>query len=432
MQNIQKPISYVKGIPTDHPTMASFNASRQQSREFLLDNGFPTNKDEGWRFTNIQPIVNQEYDYGFHPPSNPFKKNLLLSDAYQININSGGYNNLDQFSEFTLTSGCTIERLVSSENNSTVKALFSTIVPAHQNAFTALNTALFQDGLIFIVPDNIRLDKPVHFHLENEIANHPTNINFRFLIILGKNSKCTIVLSNEGVGESSFSNFVTEIMLSDNSQLDYHVIQFGGENDHQITNTGISLEDNARVHAQYFSTGGKTIRNDLTVNLSGQGAECDIRGLILGKNNGLIDNHSLINHIAPNCTSNEIFKGVLTDTSHGVFDGLVTVFPNAQLTSANQKNQTLLLSKDATTNSNPRLQINADNVKCSHGSTTGELDMDAVFYLQSRGISEEMAKFMLIQGFALEILDSISNESVKKILQQAIEKYLIDIKRTGS
>jgi len=426
---VQKTIDFIQEISADSPIMSTFADHRKASRRLLIRHGFPTHKDEAWRFTNIQPLINQEYDFSFgnEAGSQHMPAPVVLENVHHLSLHPHGKIDQTSLSEFTRLTGCFIQDILGAEQNEQVKTLFSTIIRDSENSFTALNATLFDRGYVIVVPDNIHVDKPIHIQIDHTLEDRTLNTNSRLLMVLGKNAQCTLILSSSKAEGSSFSNMVTEIQLEDNCRMDYYLLQFSGQHAHHMTHTGVFMKKNARLAAHHFSTGGRTIRNDLTVNLFGQGAGCSLRGLILGKNTDQIDNHTLINHLSPNCVSTEVFKGILADRSHGIFNGLVTVFPEAQLTSATQKNHTLLLSRDAMMNSNPQLQINADNVKCSHGSSTGELDEDAEFYIRSRGINEEMAKFMLIQGFAREITNSVSNSSVKDVLQSAVDQYLNEV-----
>ncbi|MFQ6610225.1 MAG: Fe-S cluster assembly protein SufD [Fidelibacterota bacterium] len=430
IQNNQNLSALISGNSLDKPELTSFPNERKDAIEFLRKHGFPTKKDEEWRFTNIRSLTNRT-DKSDLPRMTNLEDvdghGIKLKDAYHLPVPVSGSESPDLFAEFSQFTGCIVDLFGNGKEQENVKASFSKIILPDKDGFTALNTALFQDGLLIMVPDNFSVDKPIHLSMEKPLSGQSALDNKRLLIRLGKNSECSIILSSSGQHVDSFTNSVTEIFLDEGSRLNFNFVQIAGKSENQLTNTGISMESNSKLEVCCFSLGGRTIRNELTVNLNGEGAECDIKGLALGKNRSQIDNHTFINHIAPNCSSNQVFKEILSDHSHGIFDGLVNVSFDANLTNANQKNHALLLSNDAVSNSNPRLQINIDDVKCSHGSTTGQIDEDAIFYLRSRGISETNARFMLIEGFADEIVSTISDESLKDTLLQKIGLYLNEI-----
>ena len=429
-QNNQNLSTLISGNYLDQLKFTSFSNERKDAIEFLKKLGFPSKKDEEWRFTNIRSITNQKYESDLAHQTNPEVTDghkIELPDAYHLPIPIFGIKSQDLLTEFSQFTGCKVDLLSDHGKSANVKALFSKIIPPDKDGFTALNTALFHDGMILTVPDNFSVDKPIHLSIGKYFSDQLTTKNIRLLIILGRNSNCSITLSSSEDHVNSLTNLVTEIFLNEGSQLDFNFVQIAGTNEIQLTNTGISMDSNSKLDACYFTLGGKTIRNELIVSLNGEGAECDINGLGLGRNKSQIDNHTFIHHVAPNCSSNQVFKEILSGHSHGIFDGLVNVSFDAYLTNANQKNHALLLSNDAVSNSNPRLQINTDNVKCSHGSTTGQLDEEAIFYLRSRGISEANAQLMLIKGFADEIVNTISDESLKMIMLQWIKLYLNEI-----
>jgi len=404
----------------------SFPSFRESAKDYFTKSGFPTSKTEAWRFTNISPILKTKFEYHHHHEEN---NDRIPAPSYadkclKIDILNGRVagKSLDHVS--FETEGILLN--IISEDLTDTKTVLSSLASSDGNptAFSALNMALFSQVIHLRIPDNHIVSKPILLNVFSQSCENPVNSNIRINIIGGKHSQFTIIESYSGNGQTYFNNSVIDISLDSDAKLEYYKIQNESDTSYHISNTVIQQGKSCIINAYIFSFSGKLIRNDIQVDLNGEGAELNLLGLTLGQNQDHIDNTVLVNHRKPHCMSNQLFKNILDHKSQGVFSGLITVFPDAQKTDARQKNQNLLLSETALINSNPQLEINADDVRCSHGSTTGQLDDEAIFYLRSRGISNEVARKMLISGFAHEIVNGIGYTPIKDSLNIFLDNYL--------
>ena len=401
---------------------------RKQAMEKFIESGFPTNKDEEWKYTNISPLLK----VNFTPAV--LHKNLIIERSeiekylvknLQVNLLvfiNGSFK--EEFSS-VLPQAEKIEVIDHALNQSEFIEQSSVLSNINENGFSALNTAFSLDGVIIKVPENSVFEDPVHLLFlsgdkENNLLIQPRNI-----LIVGKNSRLKVVESYHSLYANPYLlNGVTNIVIEENSILDYYKIQNEADTSFHINRTRV-LEKRSGTFTSYtVSLGGEIIRNDLNAILDDENSECHYFGLYLANDKMMIDNHTLIDHAKPHCQSNELYKGILDGNSKGVFNGKVIVRKDAQKTLAYQSNKNLLLSKEAKINTKPQLEIFADDVKCSHGATVGQLDEQSLFYLQSRGINKEKARSILIKAFASDILDLIKIEQLKEQLSDQILKKL--------
>jgi Fe-S cluster assembly protein SufD len=293
------------------------------------------------------------------------------------------------------------------------------------DALAAWNTAAWTQGVLLHIKKNQVVNKPIVIHyIQDGSDAEIVSIN-RNLIIIEGNSKVSLVEKLDSVGTSNhFSNIVTEAVVSDNAEVNYYSIQNDSGNSYQYNLTQFFQLNHSRVNTFTFTLNGKLIRNNLHLSLDGEGIESHMIGLYLLGNDTLADNHTVVDHRKPNSFSNELYKGIMDGTAKGVFNGKIYVRPNAQKTNAFQANRNILLTDKATVNTKPQLEIWADDVKCSHGCTTGQLDEEAMFYLQTRGISKESARAMVLYAFAGEILDHVKHAELKHYLDQLVSERL--------
>jgi Fe-S cluster assembly protein SufD len=272
------------------------------------------------------------------------------------------------------------------------------------------------------VHDNKIVDEPINILFitaagEEKILSQPRN-----LFVAGKNSQVTIIERYASLDNGIyFTNVVSEIVTGENSSINHIKIQEEGLKAFHVSRTEVDQEKNSNFVSYSISLGGEISRYDLNSKFNDEGGECSLNGLYLLTGNQLYDTHSLIDHAKPHCTSHEHYKGILDDTSRGVFNGKVIVRKDAQKTNAFQENNNIILSDGALVNTKPQLEIFADDVKCSHGATVGQLDQDSLFYLRSRGIGEEKARDILIHAFASDVIKSIKVEQVKNYLEEILE-----------
>ena len=296
------------------------------------------------------------------------------------------------------------------------------------DAFDALNLAFANDGAIINIPDNSVLDKPLYLLY---ISSHDDNlfVQNKNVIDIGKNSEATIIEARISLSSNNdfqvFSNNVTEIRCANNSNLDHYQFQIKGQSTTASINKYlVKQEADSTYTSTNINLGGQLVRNNVEVVHEGEGCETNLSGLYHLISDQHLDNHTLIDHKMPNCNSNELYIGILDDHSTGVFNGKVLVRKDAQKTNAFQSNKNILLTDDAKMNAKPQLEIYADDVKCSHGATTGQMNQEALFYLRSRGISKKLAQTMLMEAFMKEVLDKIKIEELKNFLTNILELRL--------
>jgi Fe-S cluster assembly protein SufD len=294
-----------------------------------------------------------------------------------------------------------------------------------QDAFAAWNTASWQDGVFIHVAKNTVVEKPVVIlHIHDTREGQVITVN-RNLFVVEQSAEVTVIEKLDSIGTAnSFSNILTEAIVADNAGFNLYEIQSDKGNRYHFNQNQITQAGNSRVNTYTFSLDGKLIRNNLHLSLDGEGIESHMYGLYALTNDTLADNHTVVDHKKPNSFSNELYKGIMDGSSRGVFNGKIFVRPNAQKTNAFQANRNILLTDKAGVNTKPQLEIWADDVKCSHGCTTGQLDEEALFYLQTRGIHRETARAMMLYAFAGEIIDNIKQPAIKEYLDTIISERL--------
>ncbi|MDF1570691.1 MAG: Fe-S cluster assembly protein SufD [Bacteroidales bacterium] len=394
--------------------------------------GFPKKKAENYKYVHLEPFFNGSLETRFAPRKlefdiqEMFRCDIPTLDTHVLLVLNGFY--------YTTTG----EQLVEQENGvifgslNEATARHPELVSQHlgkyadyrNDPFVALNTACAQDGVFLYVPEKQTLDKPLQIiHLllsdENEMVQH------RNLFIAEKHSKAEVIICDHTLSNHLFlTNSVSEIAVAENASLD--VVRMQNEHNQavQITNTWIEQHrDSTARHSTITLHGGK-VRNNLQVKLKGENAHCDANGLFLIDKAQHVDNFTVIEHQQPHCTSNQHYKGVLDDAATGAFSGKIHVFPDAQKTEAYQTNNNVLLTRDAKMHTKPQLEIYADDVKCSHGATVGQIDENALFYLQTRGIPREEARLMLMYAFADEVISGIREEALRDRIANLVSRRL--------
>ena len=387
---------------------------------------FPTQKDEEWKYTNISPLLK----HNFIPSSEKvsvgkeFVKSKLFDEtAPNLIVFVNGYY-ADEHSDLqNLPGGVVVGSLSEAiKNNSPLIEKHFTKYADHQNnIFTALSTAYTDNGAFIYVPDGKIVEDPIHIIYITSSDDNKIIIQPRNLFIAGKSSQVTIIEHYVSTKESVyFTNAVTEIVADENSVVDHIKLQEESINAFHIARMEVNQERNSNFSSHSISIGAGLTRNDFNSRFNAEGSECTLNGLFMIEGNQLFDAHTLIDHAMPHCNSHEHYKGILNDKSRGVFNGKVIVRPDAQKTNAFQENNNILLSNNALVNTKPQLEIFADDVKCSHGATIGQLDEEARFYLKSRGIGEEASRAILLHAFASDVVTSIKTESLRNYLEKII------------
>ena len=390
--------------------------------------GFPTLHDEDWRFTNVAPLARLP----FKPVFAPLKRDVTFDDLQRFAFNQLPCRRL-VFVDGHYCRGFTPDRPEGGNKDLHIGSLRHALSAgraekylAHytkgdDNPFAALNQAFFHDGAFIHVPAALAVPEPIHLLFISTSREAGTTVNPRNLIIAEADSKVTIIESYVTLdGAAYFTNAVTEIIAGDSAVLEH--VKFQDEATdafHLATIAGeFGRASNVRLHS--FALGAKLSRNNIRTKLAGEGLECILNGLYLARGEQLADHHMVVEHAQPHCASHEYFNGILDGKSKGVFHGRIYVHPVAQKTDAKQTNKNLLLSDDATADTKPQLEIYADDVKCTHGATVGQLNDESIFYLRSRGIPENTARRMLIHAFAGEIIERVKCEPVREQLDKIV------------
>ena len=391
--------------------------------------GFPSKRDEAWKFTSLNSVLKHDYSVfpkrENHVDYNDIKKYFIHDiDTYKIVFIDGQYSS--HFSETTHdgVDVCLMSSALSKPKYRLVIENYFNKV-ATKDSLTALNTAFSQEGAYIHIPKNKLVAKPiqiVHFSTGNETA---LMLQPRNLIVVDENSHVQIIERHQSLTENPvLTNSVTEIFANKRAIVDYYKIQNDNENASLIDSTFINQKHESVVSVHTFSFGGKLTRNNLKFYQNGERINSILKGVTIIGNKQHVDHNTLVHHIQPNCESHQDYQGIFGDSSTGVFNGKVLVNKEAQKTNAFQANNNILLSDKATINTKPQLEIFADDVKCSHGCTIGQLDESAIFYMQSRGIPEKEAKALLMYAFGNSVLSSVKIPEIKQRITKIIANKL--------
>jgi Fe-S cluster assembly protein SufD len=405
--------------------------SRRAAIDRFNETGFPTTRDEDWKYTSVQPIVDNDFkpaESGEFSTEDIAKVPLAESVACRLVFVNGRYS--PELSRIpALPQGVTLTNLASAAlaGDPVVEAHLGRYARTEVNAFVALNSAVWQDGGFLHVSRGVAMEEPVHFLFLGTEAGRPTESQVRNLIVLEENSQATVQETYVGRdGEVYFTNAVTEVGLAESANLDHDRVNLESDAAYHVA-THQSFQEKASVLTSHsICFGGALTRNDLNAVLGGEGIESTLDGLYVPTGRQHVDNHTAIDHAMPHCNSFELYKGVLADRSTGVFNGKIFVRQDAQKTDSKQTNQNLLLSKEATIDTKPQLEIFADDVRCTHGATVGQLDDDALFYLRARGIGKDDARNMLVYAFASDVLQRIHIEAVREELETLLYAKLAE------
>jgi Fe-S cluster assembly protein SufD len=395
--------------------------------------GFPTLRDEDWRFTNVAPIAGLPFQPARAITANGAEGKTLSEAPFStlpgcrlVFVNGFFASKLSRIEK--IPNGARVESLSAAlaKDSALIEKHLGKYAATKDNAFAALNQAFFADGAFISVPAGVEIADPIQLVYISSAKQNGETIQPRNLIIAGANSKATIIESYLSAGEAaSFTNAVTEMVAGDNAAIEHIKLQDETANAfHMATIAGeFGRASNVNIHS--FALGAKLSRNNIRTKLAGEGLECILNGLYLTRNEQLADHHMVVEHAQPHCASHEYFNGILDDKSKGVFHGRIYVHPIAQKTDAKQTNKNLLLSDDATADTKPQLEIYADDVKCTHGATIGQLNSESIFYLRARGIPENVARRMLIHAFAGEIVERVkcapAREELDKLVWDRLE-----------
>ncbi|RFS26851.1 Fe-S cluster assembly protein SufD [Chitinophaga silvatica] len=387
--------------------------------------GLPTLKTEEWRFTNIQRYL-KEFSYEFLHSAVQVSADTVAPatiaglDCYRIVLVNGHLETA--LSELPAGKGITIGALSAHTTAPGFTTWFNEQPHLASAVLAQLNTALFADGLYIELAANTVLEKPVHI-VHVYTSNTPAFVQPRHLWVLNRCAAATIIETTVHPNSQAvtFANSVLETVVMENAELWHYNVQQGAENFREVHTTAAQQYKDSRYHHYNFTLPNTPFtRNNLSVALKGSHTETNLKGIYLANKHQHVDNHTFMDHIMPDCYSNELYKGVLLDSSNAVFTGKILVHQEAQKTNAFQQNNNLLLGDKADINSQPQLEIYADDVKCSHGFTAGQFSEESMFYLRSRGIGEDAAKALMVNAFSHDITNDVSIPELQQHLQDQI------------
>ena len=390
--------------------------------------GFPTLQDEDWRFTNVAPIARLPFRPVFEPTTEAAAKDALeksvfkeLPGARLVFVNGHFDANLSAVDRLPDAVQVTNLAATIASAPASVQKQLGQCALTENNSFAALNQAFFLDGGFVHVSAGKTVEEPIQLIFISTAKHAGDTTHPRNLIIAGANSRATVIESYLSTGGAAyFTNAVTEIIAGDNAVVEHLKFQDEAADAFHIATMAGEFGRASNVKLHSFALGAKLSRNNIRAKLAGEGLECILNGLYLTRDEQLADHHMIVEHAQPHCASHEYFNGILDDKSRGVFHGRIYVHPVAQKTDAKQTNKNLLLSDDATADTKPQLEIYADDVKCTHGATVGQLNDESIFYLRSRGIPERTARRMLIHAFAGEIIERVKCGPVREQLDKIV------------
>ena len=411
---------------------STLSSERTEALSQFLAAGFPTKKDEEYKYTDLSEAVNKQYSLvpkqEFHITKEQLDQLHLGEEHFDfiVFVNGKFQKALSKISvenaEFL-----TLNNAFSS-NKDLIEKYFNQIKPKN-TAFTALNDALYSDGFFLFVPKNTVIEKPIHLFYISENQDENVFYTTRNLLIVEEGAKVEVIESHHNFDETyTFTNSVTEIFVGKNAKADWHKLQNDSQTTYLVDSTFAKQERDSLATVNTFAFGGKLVRNNLDFIHTGENINSFMNGITIIGNEQLVDHHTAVHHNEPNCESYQNYKGVFKDKAHGVFNGKVFVNKIAQKTNAYQQNNNILLSDGATIDTKPQLEIFADDVKCSHGCTVGQLNDEALFYLRARGISKKEAQALLLYAFANDAMENIDIEPLKlKVAKLLAEKLEVNI-----
>lgn len=401
---------------------------RAESLARFADQGFPNTKQEEWRYTRVTPMAEVPFQLGC-PATTPVTRSAIEDKASPVFARSL-YVFVDGRFEPALSALATrtdvhVESLRALDT--AIEPPLGSLVDTKQHPFAALSTALLDDGAVLRVPKGTQVKDPLHLVFVATGSREPRATQPRLFIDASENSRVQVIQDFVSLSDDvGLTNGVSEIRVGAGAQVDLVTIQRENAGSFHFSNVSARLGRDARFSHHNLTLGGRLVRNDLEVVLEEEGADCTLNGLFIGAGEQVIDNHTLLDHAVPHGTSRQLYKGILGGRSRGVFRGRVIVRPNAQKTVAYQSNPNLLLTTGARVDSKPQLEIYANDVKCGHGSSIGQLDQDAIFYLRTRALSEPRARQLLTRGFAQQILAALPVAALTEGLNEPLGDRLAE------
>ncbi|MBU3698694.1 MAG: Fe-S cluster assembly protein SufD [Candidatus Kapabacteria bacterium] len=409
------------------------SALRQDGLREFVRMGIPTTRHEEWKYTNVFPFIGLDYSYApmrwdASSASAPAVVSAAeVRDALGQHISIRVLNGIVSVDAPQLPAGLEVIELTPElvESDAGVAAALSAGAPMHANPFVALNTALLESGIVIRLAKGLALELPIHVSIETTSGQQPMLVAPRILVIAHEGAEADIIQSHHASGPSIVLDAtVVEFSVAAAANVRYHKIADDSESARSISSVTADVHRDASFTSHALSVGGRFVRNDLAVRLCEPSSQGFLYGVSLLAENEYTDNHTVVDHMLPHCHSEELYKGIYDGTSSGVFNGKIYVRPQAQKTTAYQSNHTLLLSPKAQVQAKPQLEIWADDVKCSHGATMGQVNDEAIFYFRSRGIDKDMAKALLTYAFITEVVEKITLDGLRELLTHRIARKL--------
>lgn len=428
LDNIQQQYHALQSV-TDKSASGALVPIEQQAFESFKKLGIPTSKNEEWKYTRISSVFNKEFGLTSSTP-------LGASDIDSVRLPG-----FETANELVFINGIYMEPLSSVRSSSLVimplqqaaNSEYADTISKHlghsgkyiRDGIHAMNTAFVQQGLFIHVKKGKIVDQPLYIY--NITDSRASNVlsQPRTLIYVAENAQVQIVETYATLGsEESFTNQVMEVVVEQHARVEYYKIQNDASGNSQVNTSHFRQVGKSFVHTVTITLNGGIVRNNLNIAMAADHSEAHLYGLYFLKGNTHADNHTVVDNIRPHCLSNELYKGIVDEHATAVFNGKIYVQPLAQKTNAFQSNKNILLSDSATVNTKPQLEIYADDVKCSHGCTVGQLDEEGMFYLRSRGISENTARSLLVHAFAVDVLEHIRPAPIRSYVEALIAERL--------
>ncbi|MDR2911482.1 MAG: Fe-S cluster assembly protein SufD [Bacteroidales bacterium] len=409
----------------------TLNAPRDKAFCDFVSQGIPTTENENYKYTNLQPQFSHEFKFAHQPEkveqylNEKFNCDITQLDTQIVFTINGWYcqrnKKYELFPEGIIL--CSLKEAVMN-NPDLIEKYYTKLAKTEEDPLVALNTAFAQDGYFLYIPKNTDVEKPIQI-INLLKSDEDTYTTHRNLVVIEEGANIKMVLCHNTLNNNKYmSNSVTEIYVGTNANLDYYTIQ-NQHNDSSLLNfVFIQQEKNSKVTAHTSSLHGGLIRNNLKIILNGENSEINVFGMAVMDSSQHIDNFAQITHTKPNCQSNQLYKNVLDNFATGVFSGRIHVMRDAQKTNAFQRNNNIMLTDNATMKTKPQLIIDADDVKCSHGATVGQIDEEVLFYLRTRGIEESKARLMMMNAFVHEVIQEIKIEVLREQINELVEKRL--------
>jgi Fe-S cluster assembly protein SufD len=389
---------------------------RQQAAEDWLQASWPTRKTEHWKYTPLLPLQKDGFKHWAKATSDWQRAVEFIDlDATRLVFVNGVF---DAANSSALPEGVVRFCDASDSARALIQQHLGKVVDGDRHLFATLSNAWAADGVLVHVPRNQALEKPVYIVHVSTPGVEPAIANQRVLVVLEESARAEIIehyLSTDAV-QNSFVNSLSEMVVGDNAELQHYRLNLEEENLLHLGGVHVNLLRSARLRAFTLALGSRLKRIDYQVNHRGAGADLNLQGIYLPRNNQVVDYHTNVQHCVPHCTTNEIFRGIIADSAHAVFNGRIHIFPDAQKTLAELSNKNLLTSNKAEVDTKPELEIYADDVKCAHGATVSQLNATALYYLQSRGVPRQEAEVMMSFGFINELLQDIAEPAVQDYL----------------